>query len=177
MKLTTATFIFTSFFASSAVASSLDINLHSDAARATYAFYSAPKTVADFGVLSTKKFNERETALHAGVNFVFENLRFGMRMLHATPGTIDVLALGFGAQGRFALNSRVGVGGHFYHAPESTSFMDSGGYNELAARIDFKMAKGAYVYAGYRNLKVKMENSNSKIEYDDDIHVGLKFYF
>ena len=158
------------------MAGSLDANTHSDSTRVTYAFYTAPKIVTDIGVLSTTKYSEREIALHAGLNFVFENLKFGMRAIHATPGNKDVLAMGFGAQGRFALNNRVGIGGHYYYAPEGTSFMDSVGYNEFVARIDFKMAKGAFIYAGYRNLKVKVEN-NSNIEYDDDVHIGLKFHF
>lgn len=179
MGLRALAFVIGMFCSSSVWADSVDINLHSEALRGTYAFYVAKKTVADVGILLLKeRYQEQDEALfHAGVNFVFDNLRFGMRAIYATPGNTDLFSLGFGGQGRFSLTRRIGLGGHFYYAPEVTSAMDSEGYHELGARVDFKLARGAYLYVGYRNLKVKIYSVENKVELDDDFHVGVKLYF
>lgn len=160
-------------------ADSLDMNFHGHAFRATYATYVGRKAVADFGALflREKVGKENDTLLHAGVNFIFQNLRFGVRAIYVTPANYDLLSLGFGLQGRFALTRRVGIGGHFYYAPDVTSAMDSEGYHEFGARLDFKANKDVYLYIGYRNLKVKILSVTNKVELDDDVHIGAKLYF
>lgn len=175
----TLALLITFFTITPAFASSLDVNFHSHALRATYATFVDRKTVTDFGVLFLKEKvgNEDDTLLHAGVNFVFQNLRFGVRAIYVTPGNSDLFSLGFGGQGRIPLTRRVGIGGHFYYAPEVTSAMDSAGYHEFGARIDFKANKDVYFYLGYRNLKVKIKNVKNKLELDDDVHFGAKLYF
>lgn len=166
-------------FSSNLWADSLDLNLHDNAFRFTYASFVDKKTVADFGALFLQERNNRQSdaLIHTGVNFVFDQLRFGLRAAYASPGPYDVLSLGFGGQGRFFLSRRVGIGGHFYYAPEATSGMDSAGYHEFAARLKFKLTRGVYVYGGYRNLKVKIVSPDNKVELDDDFHVGLKLFF
>lgn len=164
---------------SSARASSIDINFHSNALRATYASYVGKKTVADFGALLLKERyrKEDEVVFHTGFNFVFDNLRFGVRAIYATPGDSDILSLGFGGQVRFPMTRRVDLGGHFYYASDVTSALDSEGYQEFSVRLDFKLAQSAYLYLGYRNVKVKINTVQNKVELDDDFHIGAKLYF
>lgn len=179
MTLRTLLFCIVALVSHSAYSASLDLNLHSKAFRATYAFVPSKDTVTDLGVLFLQDDHgdDSETAFHAGLNFVFENFRFGGRAFYVSPGNSDVLAVGLGGQARFAVTKKVGVGAHIYYAPEFTSMMDSKGYQEMAVHVDFRVVGGAYVYLGYRNLKVSIGNANHKIELDDDPHLGIKFYF
>ena len=163
-----------------ASAKSIDLNFTDDSFRFTYAYGIDRKLVTDLGLLYLQKkgrYRDDEMAFHAGLNVVSGNFRFGARAFLATPGDYDTLAVGFGGQARFALSKVVGLGGHFYYAPEVTSFVDAKGYHEYSIRLDFKVTPSAYLYLGYRNVKVRIEDRNNKVELDDDAMLGFKVYF
>ena len=161
-------------------AQSIDLNFGDDSFRFTYAYGVDQKLVADLGFLYLQeegKNSDDELAFHAGLNITSGNVRFGGRAFMVSPGDADALAVGFGGQGRFALSRVVGLGGHFYYAPEVTSFIDAKGYHEYSIKLDFKVAKSAYLYLGYRNVKVKIGDRDNKVELDDDVILGFKTYF
>ena len=161
-------------------AQSLDLNFGDDAFRLTYAFGVDKNLVGDLGLLHLKeegRNRDDELAFHAGLNITSGSVRFGGRAFLVSPGDYDTLSVGFGGQGRFALSKHVGIGGHFYYAPEVTSFIDSKGYHEYRIHLDFKIARSAYIYLGYRNVKVRIEDRANKVELDDDVMLGFKIFF
>ena len=167
-------------FSGAVYAKSIDLNLHSDALRFTYAFAVDKNLVTDLGVLyidKQRKLDDNELAFHAGLNVVSGNVRFGGRAFFVAPGNAEALAIGFGGQGRFALTPRIGLGGHLYYAPEITSMLDAEGYHEYSVRLDFKVTPSAYLYLGYRNVKVRIGSRENKVELDDNVMVGFKVYF
>ena len=173
-------------FSHSSLAASVDINLHSDALRISFTKAMERKLVGDFGALfldersgnkHSNKSDGSEVALHAGLHIVNDNLRFGIRSFYISPGDTDLLAVGFGGQANINLSRSIGVGGHFYYAPEATSFMDGQGYRELALRLNLRLNNGANLYLGYRNIDIEIEGRKGELELDDDIHIGLKMYF
>ncbi len=167
---------------SNAVAArSIDLNYHSDALRATYAFGMQRNVEGDVGILildkQGNKNNDSEVGLHTGINFVSGSVKLGGRLFYISPGNNDLLALGFGGQGRIGLSKEVGISGHFYYAPEMTSMLDAASYHDLTVNLDLRIAKAAFLYLGYRNLKVKIGDVNNKLEIDDDFMVGFKIHF
>lgn len=173
-------FLFIGLFFSGAVwPASFDLNLRSDAVRVIYAFAIDKKAVVDAGGLLGKKDKQDDEVLifHSGIHWLFEPIRIGVRALYVTPDGRDTLSLGFGGQARFPLARRVSLAGHFYYAPEVTSMLDSKNYREVAIRVNYKLARTAYVYVGYRNLKVSVLNINNTVELDEGLLVGAKFYF
>jgi hypothetical protein len=167
-------------FTNPVYAKSIDLNLNSDALRFTYAFMADRKLVTDLGLLyldKKQRFDDDELAFHAGLNVVSGNIRLGGRAFFVSPGNAEVLAVGLGGQGRFALSSRVGLGGHFYYAPQITSMLDAKGYHDFSLRLDFKVAPSGYLYLGYRNIKVRIGDRQNKVELDDGAMLGFKVYF
>lgn len=162
------------------LAKSIDMNIGDDSFRLTYAFAVDRNLVTDLGVMHLEgegRNRDDELAFHAGLNVTSGNIRFGGRAFLVSPGDFDTLSVGFGGQGRFALSKHVGLGGHFYYAPEATSFIDGKGYYEYRVNVDFKIKRSAYLYLGYRNVKVRIENRNNKVELNDDVIFGFKVYF
>jgi len=173
-------FVFCLLLLSSAsYAKSLDLNLGDDSFRLIYATGIDKNLVADFGFLflEDERGRDDETAFHAGLNITSGNFRVGGRAFLVSPGNYDALAVGFGGQGRIPVSRNVGIGGHFYYAPEATSFIDSAGYHEYRINVDVKISRAAYLYLGYRNVKIRIEDRNNKVELNDDVIFGFKTYF
>lgn len=158
-------------------AQSIDFNAHSDVYRFTYANYVARKVVSDVGVMIMEKRNDSDEAWHIGVAAAIENIRLGARLIYTSPGATDVMAVGLGGSGKFYLSRNISFGLLFYYAPEFSSFLDAEGYSEFGMRLNFVVSKPLELYVGYRNYKVAIADVNNKIELDDDLHLGLKFYF
>lgn len=159
---------------------SIDLNISDNSFRMTYAYGVDKNLVTDLGMLYIEergRFRDDELAFHAGLNVVSGNVRFGGRTFFATPGDSEALTIGFGGQGRLALSKRVGLSGHFYYAPEITSFIDAKGYHEYRIQLDLKVSRLAYLFMGYRNVKVSIEQRDNIVELDDDVMVGFKVYF
>ena len=168
------------FFPAIGVAKSIDLNFSNDSFRFTYAYGIDKQLVTDLGFLYLQeegRNGDDELAFHLGLNITSGNIRFGGRAFLTTPGNSDALAIGFGGQGRFALSRAIGIGGHFYYAPEVTSFIDAKGYYEYAIKLDFKVTSSASLYVGYRNVKVMIGDRKNKVELDDDAMLGFKIFF
>lgn len=174
---TLVSLLITLFTAGICQGESIDLNFHDDTTRLTYANYSAKNVVTDGGILLINENNASEQLFHLGISRMSKNVRFGIRGVYTSQGNLDVFALGLAVNARFYLaqKTHVEIGG--YHAPEFISFMDAAGYTELGFRLSFNITTPLDLYIGYRNIKLNIENSDHKIELDDDLHLGLKFYF
>lgn len=168
------------------MADSIDVNLHNEAIRATYTM-ELPTTKglsAEAGLLYAEdEHNNSETMLHGGILVSGENwsqsgtfdISLGARAVQASPGNVDMLAIAFGGRLRFSPMPRLGIGGHIYHAPEITSFMDSEGYQELGLRLDYQVLPQAFVYIGHRHIEADFDGRDWEL--DDDAHIGFKMAF
>ena len=170
-----------------ALADSIDINLHDDAIRGTYTaqLQSTQGLSGELGALYVEdNANNSETLVHAGLLVSGENwsksgtldISIGGRLVYATPGDLELMALGFGGRLRFSPVPRLGIGGHFYYAPDITSFMDSEAYQEVGVRLDYQILPQAFVYVGYRKVEADF-GGPVNWEMDDDGHVGFKMTF
>ena len=176
--------------ASSTLADSLDVNMHSKALRATYTLDLAergrPGLSAEFGLLySNDDKRLDDTLVHAGMHVSGENwsesgtfdIRLGGRLIHTSPGNVDLVALAPGAQVRFSPIHRVGFGGHLYYAPGITSFRDANRYREYGVRADYQLLPQAFVYVGFRYIDVDIDGRRSGVKLEDNYHVGMKVLF
>jgi hypothetical protein len=189
MKLQTTVALLCVCAATPVLADSIDVNLHDKAIRGTYTMQlqSTKGLSGEAGLLYVEdagNSNDSETLLHGGILVSGENwsksgtfdIALGARLLYATPGDLDMLALAFGGRLRFSPVHRLGIGGHFYYAPDITTFMDSNEYQEVGLRIDYQVLPQAFVYVGHRNIKVDFGGPRYW-EMDDHVHVGFKMTF
>lgn len=171
----------------SVLADSIDVNLHDKAIRGTYTM-QLPNTKglsAEAGLLYAEDDNgDNETMLHGGLLVSGENwsqsgtfdIALGGRVVYASPGNVDLLALAFGGRVRFSPVPRLGIGGHFYYAPQITSMLDSEEYREVGLRLDYQILPQAFVYVGHRTIEADF-GTPGKWELDDDVHIGFKMTF
>lgn len=169
------------------LADSIDINLHNDAVRATYTgvMQQTRGLSGEVGLLYAEDKNKNsETLVHGGLLVSGENwsksgtfdIALGARMLYASPANLEMLAIAFGGRLRFSPVPRLGIGGHFYYAPDITSFQDSEGYQEVGVRLDYQILPQAFVYVGHRKIEVDF-GGPVNWELDDNTHVGFKMAF
>lgn len=188
MKLQTTVALLCACAATPVLADSIDINLHNDAIRGTYTMQlqNTKGLSAEAGLLYADNIDnttDSETLMHAGLLVSGENwsksgtfdIALGGRLVYATPGTQDMLALAFGGRLRFSPVPRLGIGGHLYYAPNITTFMDSDEYQEVGLRVDYQLLPQAFVYVGHRNIKADFNGVSWKL--DNDVHVGFKMTF
>ncbi len=187
MKLQKTVALLCALAATPVLADSIDVNLHNDAIRGTYTAQlpSTKGLSGEAGLLYVEdKAKNGETMLHLGVLVSGENwsqsgtfdIAMGARMVYASPADLDMLALAFGGRVRFSPVPRLGIGGHFYYAPDITSFMDSNEYQEVGVRLDYQVLPQAFVYVGHRRVTADLGFSRDW-ELDDEVHVGFKMMF
>ncbi len=176
--------------ATAASADNIDINLRDEAIRASYSMelkdrgYTGLST--EFGLLySEDKDKLDDTLYHLGLHVSGENwsqsgtfdISLGGRLYYASPEDVDLAALGVGAAIRFSPAHRFGIGAHLYYAPDITSFMDANRFQETGVRVDYQVLPQAFVYVGYRQIEVDIEDGPKDVELDDDAHIGFKMLF
>ena len=187
MKLQKTTALLCALAATPVMADSIDVNLHDNAIRGTYTMQlTGTKGLSgEMGLLYAEdKANNSEMLLHAGVLVSGENwsksgtfdISMGARMVYASPADVDMMAVAFGGRLRFSPIPRLGIGGHFYYAPDITSFMDSEEYQEIGLRLDYQVLPQAFVYLGHRNVQIDF-GGPVDWEMDDEAHVGFKMMF
>jgi hypothetical protein len=168
---------------SSAAADSLDINLHDEALRATYAVIPPAKRGVEVEV--GHYFNEDDQYVsHAGMHVSGENwskrgvfeLGLGGRLIYVNTDPLDAGALAIGARLRFSPVQRVGLGASVYYAPQIVTFLDGENYSEVSVNLDYQLLPQAFVYVGYRNIELDFEGVRD-VELDDKVHVGMKLLF
>ncbi|MEN8170765.1 MAG: YfaZ family outer membrane protein [Pseudomonadota bacterium] len=188
MKLQRMAALLCALSATPVLADSIDINLHDKAIRGTYTMQlqNTKGLSGEAGVLYTEdRFNNSDTLLHVGLLVSGENwsksgtfdISMGARMVYASLDPFDMAAVAFGGRLRFSPVPRLGIGGHAYFSPEITSFLDSESFQEVGVRVDYQLLPQAFVYVGYRNIKVDFGAPGNWEEMDDEAHVGFKMTF
>lgn len=175
---------------STATADNLDINLRDEAIRATYTMEMNKRgkggVSTELGLLySEDKKKLDDTLYHLGLHVAGENwsqsgtfvITLGGRIYYTSPGELDLAALAFGGALRFSPVHRVGIGAHLYYAPDITSFKDARTFSESGVRLDYQILPQAFVYVGYRNIEVDIEDGAKDVELDDNAHIGFKLLF
>lgn len=174
---------------SQALADSLDLNLNDDSMRLTYEadMGRGMKGLAmDAGYFYNDRLDGSDADLmHVGLHVTGDNwsqsgvfnIKVGGRVIYTDLDPFDVMALGLGGEVRFSPVHRLGIGGSAYYAPRIASFMDAERYSEYGVKIDYQLLTQAFVYVGYRQINVEVENISRKVELDDSAHVGLKLLF
>jgi len=173
--------------AQQAAADSLDLNIHNDAARVTYAraIGAAERGLEfDAGLLYAKNPGETDNVVHAGLMVAGQNwskqgnfdISVGGRVVAADLKPGNVLDVAFGGRVRFSPINRFGIGGQIFYAPKITSFLDSEEYTEWGVSTDYQLLTQAFVYVGYRRVETKIKNKGT-FQIDDNLHLGMKLLF
>ncbi len=174
----TAAAVLLALASGSALADSLDLNLHDEALRATFAHTVSPGMEWEVG----HYFNEDDlTVTHLGMHVSGENwskagtfdIGLGGRALLARTDDEDAAAIALGLRVRFSPVHRLGIGGDVYHAPDIIAFGEATAYTEASVRVDYQILPQAFLYGGYRNMEMDFEDVKD-VEIDDSFHVGMK---
>ena len=161
-----------------ALADSLELNLHDEALRATFAHVARPGMEWDVG----HYYNEDDvTVTHLGLHVSGENwskagtfdVGLGGRLLLVRSDEEDASALALGARVRFSPVHRVGIGGELYFAPDITTFDEATRYTEATVRADYQLLPQALLYVGYRVIEMDFDDVDD-VEIDDSFQVGMK---
>lgn len=86
------------------------------------------------------------------------------------------IAPGGQLEARFPGYERVGFSIYGYYGPEVLSFGEFDEYYELGLGVDYQVLKTASLYAGYRNINLKIEDG-PKVTADNGLHLGLRLEF
>jgi hypothetical protein len=168
---------------SGAAADSLDINLHDEALRATYAVIPPARRGVEVEI--GHYFNEDDQFItHLGMHVSGENwsqrgvfdIGLGGRLVYVNTDPFDEAALAVGMRLRFSPVQRLGVGGSIYYAPQIVTFMDGENYQEATLSVDYQVLPQAFVYVGYRNIEVDFDKAKD-VELDDKVHIGMRLLF
>ena len=95
----------------------------------------------------------------------------------------DVTAIGFMLLGEYDfrkiyLNFPILIYAEFSGSPDPLSFNDTSGYVDFNTGIRAYLVRNAAVVAGFRVLKIDVEDSNSSGELEDDAwYIGLRLTF
>ena len=169
------------------LADSLDLNIHTDAMRVTYAraIGQAERGLEfDAGLLYAKNPGETDNLVHAGLMVAGQNwshqgnfdISLGGRVVAADIKAGNVLGMAIGGRVRFSPVNRFGIGGQLFYAPKITSFLDSEEYTEWGVAADYQLLTQAFVYVGYRRVEVKIKDKGTA-QIDDNLHLGMKLLF
>lgn len=166
-------------------ADSLDINLHDDALRITYATGAFQQGLdLDMGYLYAKNRGQTGHVAHVGLQVAGQNwsdqgefdVGLGGRLVYTDTRSGDGANLALGGTVRFSPINLVGFNAALFYAPNITSFMDSERYKEWSVSVDYQLLARGFVYLGYRNVESRIENRGTH-EIDDNVHVGMKLLF
>jgi hypothetical protein len=177
--------------APSAQAETLDINLSNKALRGSFsgslsAVFPRVGGLYEMGALLGEEDSRKVRQGHLGVLVTGDagareaNVTAGLGgrivLLDAEQHSGGALALGGQIEARIPAFNRIGVIAYVYGAPRASSFGDLDGYLEYAASVDYQVLRAASIYAGYRQLKLDIENSGTATA-DNGLHLGLRLNF
>lgn len=171
---------------SQVLADSLDLNLNDDSMRMTYEADMGKGAALDAGYYYNDRINDNDADLmHVGLHVTGDNwsqsgvfnIKVGGRLIYSSVDPFDVMALGLGGEVRFSPVHRLGLGASAYYAPRIASFLDAERYSEYGVKLDYQLLTQAFIYVGYRQISVEVEDISTKYELDDSGHLGLKLLF
>lgn len=184
MKLklfTNAGFLFLLLSSSSIYSASLDINLRDEAIRLAL---TGNVDQSGLNFLISGLHHEDDRDLLTGGFAVTETFShqsyagLGGHLYAFDAKQLDGMGIALGGFFRQALPAfpGLGVGGQAYYGPDVISFDDVKQYIEYALRLEYHVLSNANVYAGYRYIRIKMDNDRSG-RIDDGMHVGLRLLY
>ena len=177
-------------------AAGLDINLSDQALRGAFSgsltdVFPRVSGLYEFGVLLGDEDGRSFQQAHAGMLVTGDagaqqaNVTAGLGGRIAFLNGDDVnggdmsggaLALGGMIEARLPAFNRIGVIAYAYGAPKASSFGNYESYLEYAVALDYQVLRNASLYAGYRQLKVDVEDiGNGSV--DNGWHLGLRLNF
>ena len=138
---------------------------------------------SNVGLLYVEEDEDANSLFQFGMHVVGDNwsksgvfhIKIGGRLNYATLESYDALAFTLGGSVRFSPADRVGVVTSAYFAPDITSFLDAEGYQEVGVSVDYQLLTQAFVYAGIRDIELKIEDAD--VQYDDGIYFGMRLLF
>lgn len=173
-------------------AESLDINLSDEAIRGVFSgpltsfFPRATHGQYDFGVILGEEDGRNLFQGYAGLMVTGDagarqanvNAGLGGRVLLIDVESVSggALALGGMFEARLPAFNRIGAYFYLYGSPKVSSFGDLDGYLEYAGALDYQVIRGASVYVGYRQIRIKPDDAGS-VTVDNGFHLGLRMTF
>ncbi len=158
-----------------ATASSLEVDLNSDAIKAKYNLNSEK---ADIGLAVAALITDdngdafsfdikSQGALNNSSN---PNIRggFGVRAYHVSYEDDSFQALAIGGFGEYTLSSDISLSFELYYAPSITMTDDLDSMHEIMFRASYQLFENAKIYTGIRDLEV------DDFDIDDEIHIGFE---
>ena len=119
---------------------------------------------------------------HALGQTVISNLpttaRIGARAIYFDKDSANgsALALGGGAQVNIPQVPGLGIRADAHFAPSVTSFGDTDHLFRIDVRTTYRIIQNADVYAGYRVVRAKQDNEETK-SVDENVHIGFTLLF
>lgn len=110
---------------------------------------------------------------------VYVGVGVKLHLAHLDKIDKDAGAVGVGGFFRYGLpvNPNVGVAGYVYYAPSVLSFSDTENMINSDLRLQYSVIPSARVYAGYRYVGIRLENSSKRHKLGNGFHLGLTIDF
>lgn len=172
-----------------APAEQLDINLSNEVLRATFDAPLPSQRLAgvyEFGALFGERggvdINQAHVGLlvtgDAGAREATVKAGLGGRLFLLESDGPDGGGLGLGGMidARMPSFNRIGIVAYAYGAPSASTFGDLEAWYEYAVSLDYQVLRGASIYAGWRQIKVDVEDFGD-VTADTGFHGGLRLSF
>ena len=89
----------------------------------------------------------------------------------------QAVALGGKVRYTWPTFNRLGLAGHFYFAPDVTSFGDLDSYLEFMVRAEYLVLRNAGAYLGFRTVRVGEERNDDSRTFDAGPVLGIRIQF
>lgn len=164
----------------------VDLNLDSDAVRASFATRLANSNL-QWGA-GWLHHQDRGDVAHLGLHLVdaaasdSDNLiaGIGARLLYVKQDFSGAsgTAVGVGGFVRYVFPQydRFSVGGHVYFAPDVVAFGDLTEFHEIEARVSYNVLPEGDIYLGVRSARAKLEG-NGATSFNSGLHFGIQLRF
>jgi hypothetical protein len=186
-------FLFCSLFASSLVASSVQVNINNDTLEVKSDVYLNNHynvndssdyyfTIGYLGTASDKTTSSQKiTSMGLKVlnPYTDDNgisLGIGMKVVYTKQNDKMFTSIPLCAYAKFELNELIYFDLEVAYAPRVLSFSDAEGYKDARFKANYKVLENGYVYIGTRDIITKYEDGN-EIRYDTSAFVGYEVKF
>ena len=89
----------------------------------------------------------------------------------------QAFALGGKARYTWPTYNRIGLAGHFYYAPDVTTFDDLDSYLEFMVRAEYLVLRNAGAYLGFRTVRLGEERRDDSRTFDAGPMLGVRITF
>jgi|SRR5690554_49125 len=102
-----------------------------------------------------------------------------LHLAHLDRMDKDTGAVGVGGFFRYGLpvNPDVGIAGYIYYAPSVLSFSETENMINSDLRLQYSVIPSARIYAGYRYVGIRLEDSSKRHKLGNGFHLGLTIDF